>query len=172
MTTTLYAVPPEKLPLIAGVCHEANRAYCLSLGDASQLPWDQAPDWQRNSACHGVLGILCNGNTPEQSHEGWMREKTAAGWKHGPVKDPEKLEHPCMVPYDQLPPEQQRKDHLFRDTCLMMARALGLSEVPRPKTNSCNRHDDCAAADAKAKAAGRLSAEHCDDDCCEDCFGN
>jgi len=37
--------------------------------------------------------------------------------------------------------------------------------------NKCNRHDDCAAADAKARAAGRLSAEHCHDSCCEDCFG-
>jgi hypothetical protein len=37
--------------------------------------------------------------------------------------------------------------------------------------NSCNRHGDCAAADAKAKAAGHFSASHCHDDCCEDCFG-
>jgi hypothetical protein len=40
---------------------------------------------------------------------------------------------------------------------------------------SCNRHADCDAADAKAIAAGRLTADHCDDsccsDCCSDCFG-
>jgi len=30
------------------------------------------------------------------------------------VKDTEKKEHPCIVPFDQLPREQQAKDYLFR----------------------------------------------------------
>lgn len=38
--------------------------------------------------------------------------------------------------------------------------------------NTCNRHNDCAAADARARAAGRSSAEHCHDECCEECFGS
>lgn len=37
---------------------------------------------------------------------------------------------------------------------------------------SCNRHIDCGAADAIARANGRrFGAEHCSDPCCEDCFG-
>lgn len=36
----------------------------------------------------------------------------------------------------------------------------------------CNRHYDCDAADAKAKAAGYFAADHCHDECCEDCFGS
>lgn len=40
------------------------------------------------------------------------------------------------------------------------------------KPRSCNRHNDCDQADIEAKARGRiLGAEHCHDDCCEDCFG-
>ena len=41
------------------------------------------------------------------------------------------------------------------------------------KHNRCNRHDDCAAADAKARASDRgwLYADHCHDEGCEDCFG-
>ena len=39
---------------IAKVCHEINRAYCHAIGDDSQLSWDQAPEWQRQSAIHGV----------------------------------------------------------------------------------------------------------------------
>lgn len=39
-----------------------------------------------------------------------------------------------------------------------------------PRT--CNRHVDCDAADERAKANGLLCAEHCRDECCEDCFGN
>lgn len=43
---------------------------------------------------------------------------------------------------------------------------------PRPKVpRACNIHRDCDAADAKARANGRLHADHCHDDCCEDCFG-
>jgi hypothetical protein len=43
----------------------------------------------------------------------WLAEKTKTGWKYGPEKDPEKKEHPCFVPYDQLPAEQKMKDHIF-----------------------------------------------------------
>jgi len=36
---------------------------------------------------------------------------------------------------------------------------------------SCNRHNDCDAADVKAREKGNYSASHCHDECCEDCFG-
>jgi hypothetical protein len=99
---------------IARVCHEANRAWCAENGDDSQPPWDEAPAWQQQSAVDGVLGAL-NGNTPRESHEGWMRHKQARGWVYGEVKDPEARPptHPCLVPYDDLPPEQKVKDHMF-----------------------------------------------------------
>jgi hypothetical protein len=34
---------------IAIVCHEANRAYCRTLGDHSQPAWGVTPDWQQKS---------------------------------------------------------------------------------------------------------------------------
>jgi len=99
---------------IARVCHEANRAYCMSIGDHSQSTWDMAPEWQKGSAVNGVVAVLDNpGRTPKDSHEGWLAEKQAAGWKHGPIKAPEKKEHPCMVPYHDLPDSQRIKDALF-----------------------------------------------------------
>ena len=99
---------------IAMVCHEANRAYCLALGDGSQPRWGDAPDWQRESALAGVEAILADpSTTPEQSHQGWFDQKFRTGWKWGPVKDPARKEHPCMVPYDQLPEAQKKKDALF-----------------------------------------------------------
>jgi hypothetical protein len=39
---------------IARVCHEVNRAYCESLGDMSQPSWEDAPQWQKDSAMLGV----------------------------------------------------------------------------------------------------------------------
>lgn len=113
-TTTRTRKPrsPRFVEKIAMVCHEANRAWCIANGDSSQPLWTEAPDWQRDSALIGVRGVLA-GNTPEQSHESWLAVKRADGWRHGPVKCPETKQHPCMVPYDELPPEQQAKDHLF-----------------------------------------------------------
>lgn len=113
----------------ARAAHEANRAYCIALGDASQPPWEQAPDWQRASAMASVSGALM-GNTPEQSHEGWMRQKLADGWTYGPTKDPAKKEHPCMVSYAELPPEQRAKDALFLAVVRATATALGWSADP------------------------------------------
>lgn len=107
----------------ARAAHEVNRAYCLATGDTSQPSWDDAPDWQKSSARNGVVGALA-GNTPEQSHEDWLAEKRAGGWTYGPTKDPDAKTHPCMVPYADLPREQQMKDHLFLATVLAMAEAL------------------------------------------------
>lgn len=99
---------------IARVCHEANRAYCLALGDESQTPWDLAPEWQRMSAINGVTFHLKNPlANPIDSHDSWMKEKVEAGWVHGPVKDAEAKTHPCILPYHELPEEQRKKDDLF-----------------------------------------------------------
>jgi RyR domain len=103
---------------IAMVCHEANRAYCSTIGDLNQPTWAEAPDWQKESAVEGVrfhLGVLRTGSfpTPSESHEKWLALKRQEGWKYGPVKDPEKKEHPCFLPYDELPVEQRMKDYLF-----------------------------------------------------------
>jgi hypothetical protein len=104
-----------KVLVIAKVAHAINAAFCLSLGDESQPTWDDAPEWQQKSAIAGVEMHLANPDaTPEQSHESWLAQKVADGWVYGKVKDPEKKEHPCCVPYDQLPKEQQLKDALFR----------------------------------------------------------
>ena len=116
----MEAMHPSEV-MIAKVCHEANRAYCAAIGDTSQVPWEEAPDWQKQSALNGVRYHLQHpGSTPADSHQSWLAEKERDGWKHGPVKDPEKKEHPCFVPYEQLPKEQQAKYYIF----LAIVRAL------------------------------------------------
>lgn len=102
------------VPLIARICHEVNKAFCESIGDMSQPTWDAAPQWQKDSAMTGVLGIISGEiKTPADSHNSWMKQKEADGWVYGEVKDPEAKTHPCMVPYEALPATQQTKDHLF-----------------------------------------------------------
>jgi hypothetical protein len=98
---------------IAKICHEANKAYCESIGDVSQTSWHKAPDWQRQSAINGVKFHLEKDRQPEDSHESWMREKEEAGWRYGHVKDANKKEHPAMVPFKDLPQDQKIKDFIF-----------------------------------------------------------
>lgn len=104
--------------ITARICHEANRAYCAGIGDNSQPTWSDAPQWQRDLAIKGVhfhWEALENGLqvSPSVSHDSWLEEKRRDGWKYGPVKDAEKKEHPCFVPYEQLPYEQMVKDYIF-----------------------------------------------------------
>lgn len=104
-----------KLVDIAMVCHEANRAYCMTQGDHSQPPWGIADRWIRDSALAGAKLHLEHDLGPEASHEAWMAFKRQEGWSYGPEKDAKLKRHPCMVPFDQLPEAQQAKDILFRN---------------------------------------------------------
>lgn len=100
---------------IAVICHEANRAYCEALGDLSQLPWEQAPEWQQASCLQGVIFHMEHPEaSPSASHDNWLAMKQANGWVYGPVKDEQAKTHPCCVPYDELPVEQRAKDYIFR----------------------------------------------------------
>ncbi len=100
---------------VAQIAHEINKAYCESIGDNSQPTWENAPEWQKSSAINGVQFHLDNPDAPPSaSHESWLKQKTEEGWKYGPVKNPDTKEHPCFVPYDQLPPAQKSKDYLFK----------------------------------------------------------
>lgn len=100
---------------IAKICHDANRSYCQTLGDNSQCVWETASDWQRSSAIAGVNYAITNPNsTAKDQHDSWMADKVADGWTYGPVKSAINKQHPCIVPYDELPEEQKIKDHLFR----------------------------------------------------------
>lgn len=99
---------------IAIACHEANRAWCMSQGDYSQKHWEEAEDWQRESALKGVEFRLNNPDAKEDAqHNAWMEDKISQGWKYGVVKNAETKEHPCIVPFNELPLFQQKKDKLF-----------------------------------------------------------
>lgn len=146
---------------IARVAHEVNRAYCAACGDLSQPAWEDAPEWQRKSAINGVAFHAANPDaSPSASHESWLAEKRADGWSYGPVKDPAKKEHPCFVPYEQLPVEQKVKDYLFSAVCRQMLSQLVESTSDQRTVNNHLRHqyrvltDDEKALVAEIKDKG------------------
>jgi hypothetical protein len=96
-----------------------NRAFCAYLGDNSQPTWEDAPEWQRLAP---IMGVEFHINNPDAgdsaSHDSWMQQKLAEGWVYGKIKDPDASPptHHCIVAFEELPPEQQMKDTLFRST--------------------------------------------------------
>jgi hypothetical protein len=59
----------------------------------------------------------------------------------------------------------------FHASRIAAAEGAGLV-VPAAPKRTCNRHDDCDAANGQAMAVANRRAYHCHNDCCEDCFGS
>jgi len=58
-------------------------------------------------------------------HEVWAQSRMAQGWTYGRVRNDALKEHPCFVPYEELPEEEKAYD---RDTAigtLKLIRKLG-----------------------------------------------
>jgi hypothetical protein len=106
---------------IGAVCHAANLEYRILMEEDGGPNWEDAPASHRASLINGVMFALANPDaTPEQQHAAWYQEKASQGWKYGPEKNTDKREHPCFVPYHQLPVSQRRKDALFRAIVLAL----------------------------------------------------
>jgi hypothetical protein len=111
---------------VARVCHEANRVLQIAAGEEPSPHWDDAPEWQRDSATEGVMRALA-GATPQELHEEWCEVKRKAGWTYGPVKHAAPKTHPCLVPYGDLLEAQRVKDHMFH----AIFRAMAVPECGR-----------------------------------------
>lgn len=99
---------------IAVICHQANKAWCEQNGDNTQKDWNECENWQKESAVNGVIFRIDNPNAKiDAQHNAWMEDKIKDGWTYGKIKDPAKKTHPCIVPFEELPEFQQKKDALF-----------------------------------------------------------
>ncbi len=108
-------VSDNKVRALAKMVHEANKAFCESIGDNSQLPWSEAPEYNHTSTCAGVRAICDNPDMPpDELHNVWMESKKADGWVYGKVKDREKKTHPSIVPYAELSASEKYKDSLVK----------------------------------------------------------
>ena len=108
-------MPTEQaIEAAAEAAHEVNRAYCAAIGDISHLSWLQTPEEIKQSVRAGVRLIIDRGTTgPEQQHQAWLDHYKAKGWRWGPVKDAGKKQHPCLLPWAELPLWQRAKDQIF-----------------------------------------------------------
>ena len=83
------------------------------------------------------------------THEIWARQRLRDGWRYGPERNDSRREHPCLVPYDDLPESEKQYD---RNTALETLKAImSLGYQLEPSDAESNRADD-SAADTNRKA--------------------
>jgi class 3 adenylate cyclase/tetratricopeptide (TPR) repeat protein len=61
----------------------------------------------------------------EITHDNWVRQRLADGWRHGQFRDDLNKEHPCIVPYDNLPESEKEYDRKISLGVLQAILALG-----------------------------------------------
>ena len=54
-------------------------------------------------------------------HDTWAKGRMDAGWTYGPVRDDAKKQHPCLVPYSELPESEKAYD---RETAIGTLKAI------------------------------------------------
>ena len=58
-------------------------------------------------------------------HEVWAQNRIKEGWTYGPVRDDEKRQTPCLVPYEELSEEEKAYDRNTALSTLKFIVALG-----------------------------------------------
>ncbi|MDR2916583.1 MAG: Ryanodine receptor Ryr [Tannerella sp.] len=46
----------------------------------------------------------------KQIHETWAQQRIAEGWKYGEERNDKRKEHPCLIPYEELPENEKEYD--------------------------------------------------------------
>ncbi len=69
----------------------------------------------------------------ENAHDLWARQRLAEGWTCGPRRDDALKQHPCLVPYAELPESEKRYDRETAIGTLKAILALGYRIVPPDK---------------------------------------
>ena len=57
----------------------------------------------------------------ENTHEVWSKGRLDEGWTYGPVRNDELKQHPCLIPYSELPESEKEYD---RNTSMETLKAI------------------------------------------------
>ena len=66
----------------------------------------------------------------ENIHDVWAQERIKDGWTYGPARDDTKKQHPCLIPYPDLPEAEKMYDRTTAGETLKMIIKLGYTLVP------------------------------------------
>lgn len=58
-------------------------------------------------------------------HEVWAKNRIDQGWTFGPTRNDQLKQHPCLIPYDELPESEKNYDRSTALETLKTLSALG-----------------------------------------------
>lgn len=61
----------------------------------------------------------------KNAHEVWAQERITQGWRYGPARRDDTKEHPCLIPYEDLPEAEKVYDRNTSMETLKVLCALG-----------------------------------------------
>lgn len=61
----------------------------------------------------------------ENTHDNWAAGRISEGWTYGPVRNDELKQHPCLIPYNELPESEKEYDRVTSMETLKAIRKLG-----------------------------------------------
>ena len=61
----------------------------------------------------------------EITHDNWVKQRLADGWRHGEHRNDLLKEHPCIVPYEDLPESEKEYDRKISLGVVQAMLALG-----------------------------------------------
>jgi hypothetical protein len=83
----------------------------------------------------------------ENAHDIWASERLRDGWTFGPERDDAERQHPCLVPYAQLPERERDYDRTMVMGSIRAMLALGFT-ISHTRTDIEPPHGGKQAADA------------------------
>ena len=72
----------------------------------------------------------------KNTHEVWASGRIADGWTYGDVRDDAKRQHPCLVPYGELPESEKDYDRATAMETLKVIVNLGFRIQKEVKNDS------------------------------------
>ena len=71
----------------------------------------------------------------EHNHDVWALQRMADGWRYGPKRNDDRKEHPCLVPYGELPESEKEYDRQTAREVLKAVLALGY-RIEKPSSEA------------------------------------
>jgi len=90
------------------ICHKAWCFYQMGCGQDYNLQPNKEDLASHSDAVEAFLKDPWM--TPADNHKNWMAYRSSQGWVYGKVKDKLLRTHPDLVPFDDLPEVEKRKD--------------------------------------------------------------
>lgn len=93
------------------------------------------------------------------THENWARQRLLDGWTYGPERSDARREHPCLVPYEELPESEKQYDRKTALETLKVILLLGyrIARLEEESADSdVSSKDEEDAADAVRRSLQNL----------------